>query len=148
MKPILLVEDDVDDVELTRMAFKRSRILNPLVVATDGVEALDYLGLSTGRAIVDDPVVVLLDLNLPRLGGLDVLARIRANERTRHVPVVILTSSKGDEERITASALQVNAYLQKPVDFDGFVCAAREVGLFWTVLNPPSDTTEPTVGAA
>jgi two-component system, response regulator len=139
VKPILLVEDNLDDVELTTRAFARSHILNPLVVARDGIEALDYLGLGRdthdGGAIAEDPTVVLLDLSLPRLGGLGVLARMREDKRTRLVPVVILTSSKEEQDRVIAEAFQVNVYIRKPVDFDNFVSAAREIGLYWTILG-------------
>ena len=139
-RPILLVEDNQDDVELTMRAFRDARILNPLVVARDGVEALDYLfrqGKHAGRDRGDDPVVVLLDLKLPRLGGLEVLRRIREDERTRRMPVVILTTSTEQDDLMTAGDLHANSYVRKPVDFDTFVDAARQLGLYWTVLNEP-----------
>jgi CheY-like chemotaxis protein len=138
--PILLVEDNADDVELTLMAFDKARITNPVVVARDGVEALEYLfgeGAHAGRDIREQPVVVLLDLKLPRLGGLEVLERVRHDERTRYIPVVILTTSTEHEDLLKAGDLHANSYVRKPVDFDTFVEAARQLGLYWTVLNEP-----------
>jgi two-component system response regulator len=140
MKSILLVEDNVDDVELTRMAFARANITNPLVVAADGVLALEYLfgsGAYAGRDTAELPLVVLLDLKLPRLSGLEVLERIRGDERTRRLPVVILTTSNEERDRLEADDLHANSYVRKPVDFDEFVTAARHIGLYWTVLNEP-----------
>ncbi len=119
-KPILLVEDNKDDIELTLMAFEQARITNPVVVAKDGVQAIEYLfgeGPYAGRDTTEQPVVVLLDLKLPRLGGLEVLARIRADERTKHTPVVILTTSNEQDDMIRASDLHANSYVRKPVDF-------------------------------
>ncbi len=139
-KPILLVEDNKDDIELTLMAFEQARITNPVVVAKDGVQAIEYLfgeGHYAGRDTAEQPVVVLLDLKLPRLGGLEVLARIRADERTKHTPVVILTTSNEQDDMIRASDLHANSYVRKPVDFDTFVGATRQLGLYWTVLNEP-----------
>ena len=139
-KPILLVEDNKDDIELTLMAFEQARITNPVVVAKDGVQAIEYLfgeGPYAGRDTTEQPVVVLLDLKLPRLGGLEVLARIRADERTKHTPVVILTTSNEQDDMIRASDLHANSYVRKPVDFDTFADAARQLGLYWTVLNEP-----------
>jgi two-component system response regulator len=139
-KPILLVEDNKDDIELTLMAFEQARITNPVVVAKDGVQAIEYLfgeGPYAGRDTAEQPVVVLLDLKLPRLGGLEVLARIRADERTKHTPVVILTTSTEQDDMIRASDLHANSYVRKPVDFDTFVGATRQLGLYWTVLNMP-----------
>jgi two-component system response regulator len=139
-KPILLVEDNKDDIELTLMAFEQARITNPVVVAKDGVQAIEYLfgeGPYAGRDTAEQPVVVLLDLKLPRLGGLEVLARIRADERTKHTPVVILTTSTEQDDMIRASDLHANSYVRKPVDFDTFVGATRQLGLYWTVLNLP-----------
>jgi len=138
--PILLVEDNGDDIELTLMAFDKARITNPVVVAHDGVEALEYLfgeGRHAGRDTREQPVVVLLDLKLPRLGGLEVLERVRHDERTRYIPVVILTTSREQDDLIRASDLHANSYVRKPVDFDTFVDAARQLGLYWTVLNEP-----------
>jgi two-component system response regulator len=139
-QPILLVEDNRDDVELTLMAFDQARITNPVVVAKDGVEALEYLfseGRHAGRDPREQPVVVLLDLKLPRLGGLEVLERIRQDERTKSIPVVILTTSTEQDDMIKAGALHANSYVRKPVDFDAFVEAARQLGLYWTVINQP-----------
>jgi len=142
--PILLVEDNTDDVELTLMAFSRARITNPVIVARDGVEALDYLfgtGAHAGRDTREQPVVVLLDLKLPRIGGLEVLERVRQDDRTKYVPVVILTTSTEQDDLIRAGDLHANSYVRKPVDFDTFVDAARQLGLYWTVLNEPVPVT-------
>ena len=141
---ILLVEDNRDDVELTLMAFDRARITNRVVVAQDGVEALDYVfgeGGHAGRDTREQPVVVLLDLKLPRLGGLEVLERMRQDERTKYVPVVILTTSTEQDDMLKAGDLHANSYVRKPVDFDAFVDAARQLGLYWTVLNEPVSST-------
>lgn len=141
---ILLVEDNRDDVELTLMAFDQARITNPVIVARDGVEALDYLfgeGRHAGRDTRDQPVVVLLDLKLPRIGGLQVLERVRQDARTQYIPVVILTTSTEQDDMIKAGDLHANSYVRKPVDFDTFVEAARQLGLYWTVLNEPISTT-------
>ncbi|HEV7427610.1 MAG TPA: response regulator [Thermoanaerobaculia bacterium] len=143
-QPILLVEDNKDDVELTRMAFDQARITNPVIVARDGVEALDYLfgeGRHAGRDTRERPVVILLDLKLPRIGGLQVLERVRQDERTQYIPVVILTTSTEHEDMIAAGDLHANSYVRKPVDFDTFVDAARQLGLYWTVLNEPVPVT-------
>ncbi len=139
---LLLVEDNDDDAELTRLAFAKANITNPVERVGDGVEALEYLfarGRHAGRDASAQPAVVLLDLNLPRLGGLDVLAAIRADERTRHLPVVILTSSAEDVDRAGAYDRHANSYVQKPIDYDQFVDAARQLGVYWTTLNltPP-----------
>ncbi|TAJ15049.1 MAG: response regulator [Planctomycetota bacterium] len=138
---ILLVEDSDDDAELTRLAFKQARIFNPLVRVRDGVEALDYLfcrGEHAARNIDERPAVVLLDLNLPRIGGLEVLTAIRADPRTCHLPVVVLTSSDEERDRIAAYSRFANSYVRKPVDYDQFFGAARELGLYWLVLNRPA----------
>jgi two-component system response regulator len=135
---MLLVEDNDDDAELTLRAFKDAHISNPVVRAHDGVEALDYLfgrGAHAGRTPEEPPAIVLLDLNLPRLNGLEVLEAIRADERTSHLPVVVLTSSVHDRDRLAAYAHHANSYVQKPVDYDQFVAAARQLGLYWLVLN-------------
>jgi two-component system, response regulator len=137
---ILLVEDNRDDVELTVMALTEAKITNPVVVARDGVEALDYLlgtGAFAGRDVTDQPVVVLLDIKLPLLNGIDVLKRMRADERTRRTPVVMLTSSTEQTDIAQTYELGANSYVQKPVEFEGFVAAARQLGLYWTVLNEP-----------
>lgn len=141
--PILLVEDSDDDAELTKMAFADARIDNPLVRVRDGVEALDYLfcrGAYAQRDASQAPAVVLLDLNLPRVGGLEVLRGLRADPRTTHLPVVVLTSSEADHDRLAAYAHRANSFVQKPVDYASFVRAARDLGLYWIVLNrPPPD---------
>jgi len=133
--PILLVEDNADDLELTQLALRDAKVANRLVVARDGVEALDLLFREDGGAL--QPVVVLLDLKLPRLDGLQVLERIRGDARTRDLPVVVLTSSDEEEDRHRSYALHVNSYVRKPVDFDRFQAAVRQLGLYWTVLNEP-----------
>jgi two-component system, response regulator len=136
--PILLVEDNPDDVELTILAFKAAKITNPVVVAGNGVEALDYLlgtGAHDGRDARQQPVVVFLDLNLPLLSGIDVLRRMRADPRTRRTPVVMLTSSKEEQDILATYDEGANSYVRKPVDFENFVTAARQLGLYWTVLN-------------
>lgn len=138
---ILLVEDNDDDAELTAMAFREANIRNRLLRVEDGVEALDYLlgrGKYATRDTTDLPVVVLLDLNLPRINGLEVLATLRANERTKHLPVVVLTSSTEDKDRMAAYHNHANSYVQKPVNYDRFVEAARQLGLYWMVLNVPA----------
>jgi CheY-like chemotaxis protein len=140
VRNILLVEDSDDDAELTAMAFREAKIGNPVLRVEDGVEALDYLfgrGKYAARDLTDMPAIVLLDLNLPRLGGLEVLAALRGNERTKHMPVVVLTSSTEDNDRIAAYDRHANSYVQKPVDYDQFVAAARQLGLYWMVLNIP-----------
>ena len=140
IKVILLVEDNPDDEELTRIAFQESRIVNELVVARDGEEALDYLfgtGKQAGRDLTVMPSVILLDLKLPKVDGLEVLARIRAHERTRRIPVVILTSSKEQEDVVESYNLGANSYVRKPVDFKQFLGAATHLGLYWLVLNEP-----------
>jgi two-component system, response regulator len=137
---ILLVEDNDDDAELTTMAFRAARLSNPVVRVRDGVEALDYLNARdayAGRALDDVPALVLLDINLPRLSGLEVLAAIRSTEHIRHVPVVILTSSDEEKDRLAAYGHCANSYVRKPVDYDAFVGAARDLGLYWLVLNRP-----------
>jgi two-component system, response regulator len=139
-RPILLVEDNRDDVELTVMALTEAKIANPVVVATNGVEALDYLwgtGKYAGRDVTEQPVVVLLDIKLPLLNGLDVLKRMREDERTRRTPVVMLTSSTEQADIAQTYNLGANSYVRKPVEFESFVTAARQLGLYWTVLNEP-----------
>jgi two-component system response regulator len=135
---ILLVEDNPDDEALTLRAFSKNKITNPVVVARDGVEALDYLlgtGAYEGRDINDLPQVVLLDLKLPKIGGLEVLRRVRANPPTATLPVVVLTSSKEEQDVIDSYRLGCNSYVRKPVDFDQFLEAARQLGLYWLLLN-------------
>lgn len=141
---ILLVEDSATDEELTLRALRRSKIGNKVVVTRDGAAALDYLfarGAYAGRDIREAPQVVLLDLNLPKMGGLDVLRAIRADERTRLLPVVILTSSKEDKDLARGYEGGANSYIVKPVDFTQFAEAVRQLGMYWLVLNqspPPS----------
>jgi CheY-like chemotaxis protein len=137
---VLLVEDNANDEELTLRALALSNILNEIVVVRDGQEALDYLfgtGVHSGRDVGNPPQVVLLDINLPKVNGLDVLKRIRADERTRLLPVVILTSSAEDRDRLAAYHNHANSYICKPVDFDQFSAAVRDLGLYWLVLNQP-----------
>lgn len=137
-KEILLVEDNPDDVELTRLAFDEAKIANQLAVVGDGAEALDYLfarGRFADRDPADLPSLVLLDLNLPKVDGREVLQAIRANEATRSLPVVVLTTSTEPFDVEATYALGVNSYIQKPVDFEQFVWAVKQVGLYWLVLN-------------
>jgi CheY-like chemotaxis protein len=137
---ILLVEDNPDDEALTLRALRAAGVRYEVVVARDGVEALDYLfgtGRHAGRDIGLLPQVVLLDLKLPRLDGLEVLRRIRSDERTRLLPVVILTSSTEDRDRIEGYRLGANSYVRKPVDFGQFAEAVRQLGLYWLLLNQP-----------
>jgi two-component system response regulator len=144
-KIILLVEDNPDDVELTLRAFKKAHITNEVVVAKDGVEALDYLfgtGAHEGKRN-DLPQVVLLDLKLPRVNGMEVLRRIRADRRTRFLPVVILTSSREEQDLTRSYELGVSSYVQKPVDFNQFMNAAHQLGLYWLVLNLAPRSEEP-----
>ncbi len=137
-KIILLAEDNPDDVKLTLRALKKSNILNEVVVAQDGVEAVDYLfgaGKYAGRDTKVLPQVVLLDLKMPRMDGLEVLQRVRADERTKLLPVVVLTTSSEDRDRVESYKLGANSYIRKPVDFDQFVDAVQNLGLYWLVLN-------------
>ena len=137
---ILLVEDNPDDEALTLRAFKKNNILNEVVVARDGAEALDYLfgeGSYAGRDTSVMPELILLDLRLPKVDGLEVLERIRADERTKLLPVVILTSSKEEQDLIEGYSLGANSYIRKPVDFRQFTEAIRLLGLYWFVLNEP-----------
>lgn len=139
-KIILLVEDNPDDVELTLRAFKQNNILNTVIIAKDGVEALDYLfgkGIYAGRDVKDIPVVTLLDLNLPKINGMEVLKAIRQNELTKLLPVVILTSSKQEIDLVNGYKLGANSYVRKPVDFNQFVEAIKSLGLFWLIWNEP-----------
>ncbi len=131
--PILLVDDSPDDRDLTIMALRESNIANAIEVARDGEEALAYFTDAT-RPL---PALVLLDLKLPKIMGLDVLKRIRSDERTRTVPVVVLTSSREERDRQASYSNGVNAYVRKPVDFDAFADAVRQLGLFWLVVNEP-----------
>ena len=143
-KTVLLVEDNQDDIDLTLHCFKQNRIANKIMVAPDGVEAIEYLfgeGRHAGRNVDDVPALVLLDLNLPKLNGLEVLQRIRANPRTKRVPVVILTSSKEEQDLIKGYDEGANSYIRKPVDLDQFNEAIKQLGLYWLILNelPPPE---------
>ncbi len=135
-KTILLVEDDPSDIDLTRRAFEKSHVANELVIVEDGREALDYL-LGEGRTAADEPALVLLDLKLPKVPGLEILRRIRADERTKRLPVVILTSSTEEKDIAAGYDYGGNSYIRKPVDFTQFVEAIRQLGLYWLVLNQP-----------
>ncbi len=140
-KVILLVEDNRDDEALTLRALKKNNIKNDVVVAHDGVEALDYLfgiGSHAGRDLTVMPQVILLDLKLPKVDGLEVLRRVRAHERTRLLPIVILTSSNEERDRINGYGLGANSYVRKPVDFAQFIEAVRHLGLYWLILNEPA----------
>lgn len=135
---ILLVEDNPDDQKLTLRALKYNNIVNEVVIAEDGAQALDYLfgaGQFADRDVRNRPALVLLDLKLPRVDGLSVLALVRADTRTKTVPVVILTSSREEEDLVKSYELGVNSYVRKPVDFLEFVEAARQLGIYWLVLN-------------
>jgi CheY-like chemotaxis protein len=142
---ILLVEDNSDDAELTLRALKKNNILNDVVVARDGVEALDFLfgtGSYAARADKTQPIVVLLDLKLPKVDGLQVLRRLRSDPKTRLLPVVVLTSSKEERDITDAYSLGANSYIRKPVDFAEFSETVRQLGAYWLVLNetPPAAT--------
>jgi CheY-like chemotaxis protein len=135
---ILLVEDNPDDVELTLRAFEKNNIANNIVVTKDGVEALDYLfckGDYSDRDMQDIPRIILLDLKLPKLDGLQVLERLRADERTKLTPVIILTSSKEEQDLINGYRTGANSYVRKPVDFNEFVEAVHQIGLYWLLIN-------------
>lgn len=141
-KVILLIEDNPDDEELTLLAFQKCKVANEVVVAQDGVEALDYLfatGPHAGRDVAAIPQVCLLDLKLPKVDGLEVLRRIRADPRIRRLPVVILTSSKQEQDLIECYDLGANSYIHKPVEFERFLEVVKQIQLYWLVLNeaPP-----------
>ena len=142
-KTILLVEDNPDDETLTLRALSKSNVLNEIVVARDGAEALDYLfgtGIHDGRDTSIQPQLILLDLKLPKVDGLEVLKRLRADARTALLPVVILTTSNEERDIVTSYQLGVNSYVRKPVDSDSFMEAVRQLGLYWLILNtaPPT----------
>ena len=139
LRPILLVEDSLQDIELVLAALKKNNFANEVVVTRDGAEALDYLycrGSFAGRA-TDNPAVLLLDLKLPKVDGLQVLKQIKAEETLRMIPVVVLTSSREERDMVASYRLGVNAYVVKPVDFHEFVNAIKELGVFWAVINQP-----------
>ena len=139
-KTILLVEDNPDDVELPLRALRKHHIGNEVVVARDGVEALDWLfatGAFAGRDTSVRPVVVLLDLKLPKVDGLEVLRRVRAEDRTRLLPVVVLTSSSEEQDLVNSYSLGCNSYVRKPVDFVELAEAVRQLGIYWLLLNEP-----------
>ncbi|HZR58942.1 MAG TPA: response regulator [Terriglobales bacterium] len=137
---ILLVDDSPDDTDLALMALRKENLANRIVIARDGEEALNFLfcsGAYSGRSFDNPPKVVLLDLKLPKIDGLQVLQKIRNDPRTRSIPVVILTSSKEEQDIVKGYSLGVNSYVQKPVDFDQFRSAVRSLGLYWLVVNQP-----------
>jgi CheY-like chemotaxis protein len=139
-KTILLVEDNPDDVALTLRALKKHNVANDVVEVHDGVEALEYLfgtGAHAGRDISQQPQVILLDLKLPRVDGLELLRRVRNDPRTRLLPVVILTSSNEEQDRVEGYALGANSYVRKPLDFHEFTESVRQLGLYWLLLNDP-----------
>lgn len=141
-KSILLVEDNPDDEVLTVHALKSSGLTNAIIVARDGVECLEYLfgeGAYAGRDLSEQPTVILLDLNMPRMGGLETLSRLRADPRTKHLPVVILTTSKEESDLVASYDRGANSFVRKPVDFEQFTEAARNLGMYWLLLNemPP-----------
>ena len=140
-KVILLVEDNPDDETLTLRALSKGKILNKIVVARDGAEALEYLfgtGTYAGRDLSEQPQLILLDLKLPKIDGLEVLKRLRADPRTALLPVSILTTSNEERDVVTSYQLGVNSYVRKPVDSDSFIEAVRQLGLYWMVLNIPA----------
>lgn len=144
-KEILLVEDNPDDEMLTLRALRKSNIANGVMVARDGVEALDYLfgtGIHAGRDMSIMPAVVLLDLKLPKLDGLEVLRRLRADSRTHFLPVVILTSSREEQDLINGYSLGANSYIVKPVEFEKFIQAVGQLGLYWMLLNETAPNSE------
>ena len=135
---ILLVEDNPDDIELTLRAFRKNNIANDVAIARDGTEALDYLfgkGVHADRDINNAPRIILLDLKMPKMDGLQVLERLRADERTKLTPVVILTSSKEEQDLISGYKSGANSYVRKPVDFNQFTEAVRQIGLYWLLIN-------------
>lgn len=140
IKTILLVEDDPDDQKLIVIGLKDIGVANEIVIADDGQEALDYLfgtGVHAGRNVADCPALVILDLHLPRIDGLEVLRRVRADDRTKLQPIVILTSSDEEKDRLNSYGLGANSYARKPVDFDEFRDAVKKLKLYWLLVNIP-----------
>ena len=140
MNSILLVEDNQDDIDLTLRAFRKNNILNKIVVLRDGAEALDFIscrGVHAGRDRQERFAVIFLDLKLPKVNGLEVLRHLRSDPHFQYVPVIVLTSSREEKDRISSYCLGANSYVQKPVDFERFTKAARQLGLYWLVLNEP-----------
>lgn len=136
-KNILLVEDNQDDIDLTIRALRKSNILNEIIVKKDGEEALAYLFNEVPADIEKIPAVILLDINMPKVNGIEVLKQIKENERTKHIPVVMLTTSKEEKDLFDSYNLGCNSYIRKPVDFNQFADAVKGVGLYWLVLNEP-----------
>ncbi len=137
---ILLVEDSLEDLELTQRALRNAKLGNHIQIARDGAEAMDFIfceGQHIGRRIEDTPKLILLDLKLPKVDGLEVLERIKSDPRTKHIPVVVLTSSKEQVDVIKSYQLGVNSYIVKPVNFEGFTAAVQELGMYWLLLNQP-----------
>jgi len=149
-KVILLVEDHPDDEELTMRALAKNNIKNEVVVARDGVQALEYLfgtGAYAGRDLNQMPQIILLDLKLPKIDGLEVLRRLRADDRTKFLPVVVLTSSKEEQDIVKSYQLGANSYVRKPVDFMEFTTAVQQLGLYWLILNESAPEDRPFCGA-
>ena len=137
---ILLVEDNQDDIDLTLRAFRKNNILNRIVVLRDGAEALDFIfcrGTHAGRDRHESFAVIFLDLKLPKVNGLEVLRQLRLDPHFQYVPVIVLTSSREEQDRVSSYCLGANSYVQKPVDLERFTSAARQLGLYWLVLNEP-----------
>ncbi len=137
---ILLVEDSLEDLELTQRALRNAKLGNHIQIARDGAEALDFIfceGQHAERRIEDSPKLILLDLKLPKVDGLEVLERIKSDPRTKHIPVVVLTSSKEQVDVIKSYQLGVNSYIVKPVNFEGFTAAVQELGMYWLLTNQP-----------
>ncbi|MBT9373290.1 response regulator [Rhizobium sp. CSW-27] len=139
LRPILLVEDSPRDLELTLAALEKCQLANEIVIARDGAEAMDYLtrGGIYGNRPHGDPTVVLLDLKLPKMDGLEVLERVKTNEQLRHIPIVMLTSSREEQDLVRSYELGVNAFVVKPVEFSQFFKAIQDLGVFWALLNEP-----------
>jgi len=144
-KIVLLVEDSDDDIELTLRSFKKHNLSNQVIVARNGQDALDYLsgqGIFAGRNTAELPVLILLDLKLPKVDGIEVLQRIRANPATKYIPVVVLTTSSQLTDKLQSYDMGANSYVRKPVDFDQFVEATRQLGIYWLMVNDPPPVAE------